>query len=433
MRIAFVSQPVDGVLPPRQSSVGIWTWEVARRLAGRDEVTVYARRDDALGQAVTRDGVTVRPVPLTADYRLMGYMKRLRLARRRRPWFASALCHAGYALRVAWAARADAADVIHVHNYSQFVPVLRALNPRASIVLHMHCEWLTQVPRDLVERRLAQADLVLGCSGYVAERIRRAYPEVAGRCRALPNGVDVHRFEAGLPKRHPKGPQVLYVGRVSPEKGIHVLLEAFAIVAARCVGARLDIVGPHDATPPELIAALSDDPRVQGLAAISAQSYRAHLERELARLAGRVRFVGHVPHADLASLYQAADVVVNPSLSEAFGMSLVEAMAVGVPVVATRVGGMVDIVDGGRAGLLVEPADAPGLAQAIVHLLEHDGLRRVLGATGRERARRLYSWETVAAAALEQYRRLAGAGSRTTRSRAGMAATPIAESLHGRG
>jgi glycosyltransferase involved in cell wall biosynthesis len=83
---------------------------------------------------------------------------------------------------------------------------------------------------------------------------------------------------------------------------------------------------------------------------------------------------------------------VNPSLSEAFGMSLIEAMIYGLPVIASRVGGMTEIVDHEVTGLLVEPADPVALAQAICEVLANRHLQRAMGAAGRDRALERYSW-----------------------------------------
>jgi glycosyltransferase involved in cell wall biosynthesis len=126
------------------------------------------------------------------------------------------------------------------------------------------------------------------------------------------------------------------------------------------------------------------------------------------RTAPRVFFTGHVDHEDVVEYYRQAAVVVNPSLSEAFGMSLVEAMVAGIPVIAARVGGMVEIVKEGETGLLVEPGDTGSLARAICYLLEHDDVRSRMGEAARRRARALFSWDRVAARLVETYEELCG-------------------------
>jgi glycosyltransferase involved in cell wall biosynthesis len=100
---------------------------------------------------------------------------------------------------------------------------------------------------------------------------------------------------------------------------------------------------------------------------------------------------------------QRGDILVNPSYSESFGMSLVEAMACSRPVVATRVGGMKSIVDDGRTGLIVDRGDVAGLAAAIVRLVGDDDLRATMGRNGRKRVEELFSWDVIAASARDLY------------------------------
>ncbi|MBI2951818.1 glycosyltransferase family 4 protein [bacterium] len=411
MKIAFVSQPLDRIIPPFQSSIGIWTHEVARRLARFCGVTVYTRGDRAQRDAEWDGGIRHRCVSVRPDDRLLRLLRRLSgLYGSRRPLFASGLYYLGYILRVANDLRDRPCDVVHVQNFSQFVPVIRAFNPDARIVLHMHCEWLTQLDRRMIERRLRQADLVVGCSDYITRKIRQRFPRFADRCQTVCNGVDVDRFSGK--NGHPRGGdarRLLFVGRISPEKGVHVLLDAFQKVVARCPQARLEVVGPQGAAPIEFIVGLADDPRVSGLASFYRGDYFSLLQSRLSSDAmGRVSFKGQVAHSRLSDHYRNADVLINPSLSEAFGMSLVEAMATGIPAVATRVGGVPEVVEDGKTGLLVEPGDASALAGAILRLLDDEGLRRSMGEAARRRAVERYSWEAVADRLWRHYKTICG-------------------------
>jgi 2-deoxystreptamine N-acetyl-D-glucosaminyltransferase/2-deoxystreptamine glucosyltransferase len=167
--------------------------------------------------------------------------------------------------------------------------------------------------------------------------------------KVIPGGVDLpdgDRHEA-LP------PEVLYAGRLSPEKGVLELAEAAA-------GMKLVVAG--------------DGP-----------------------LRGRVpHALGFVPREELFSLYRRAAVVVCPSRREGFGVVCLEAMAHGVPVVASAVGGLLDLVVDGETGLLVPPGDVEALRRALERLLADPALRRRLGEAGRARARSEFSWEAAA-------------------------------------
>jgi glycosyltransferase involved in cell wall biosynthesis len=352
-------------------------------------------------------------VSVAPDHRLHGLLKRFPGFRNvKRPLFASNLNYLGYALRVANDLRKQQRDIIHLHNYSQFVPVIRLFNPKVKIVLHMHCEWLTQLDRSMIEARLSEVDLIVGCSEYITEKIRSGFPRFASRCQTIYNGVDVNHFVGRgdhVTTKSDGGRRLLFVGGVSPEKGLHVLLDAFQKVVERYPQVQLEIVGWKRQLPLEFLVALSDEDKVCDLASFydgrSRSSYFSHLQRRLASedLASHVTFTGSVPHSHVINHYRDADVYVQPSFSEAFPLPPVEAMATGLPVVATRVGGIPEAVIDGKTGLLVESGDAAALAEAIVCLLSNEDLRRSMGEAARRRAVELFSWERIAEDLLRQY------------------------------
>lgn len=411
MKVALVNQPIGRFTLPPDSSIMIGLHEVGRRVARSADVLVYARRGGSQPAVERVDGLEIRRLP---ELREMPGLRRLaRLFERRAARAAQAYAapwHAlDYALAVALEARARRCDVIHVPNYSQFLPVLRAFNPAARLVLHMHCEWLTQSPRAVIAPRLRHADRIVGVSAYLTDTIRARFPEYADRCRTVPNGVDVQAFGTDAARPAPDGGRrVLFVGRVSPEKGVHDLLAAFREVAAQDAGLQLDIVGARRPLSLEFLLSLSAEAAVADLARFydgrTAANYDDYLQGVLAEagLQQRVHFWGVVPYPRMVAAYQQAAVLVNPSYSESFGMSLIEAMASGVPVVATRVGGMPEIVDGSGAGRLVERGNAPALAEAVRGVLADEAGRRRMGQAGRQHARARYGWDRVA----EDWRRL---------------------------
>jgi glycosyltransferase involved in cell wall biosynthesis len=157
-------------------------------------------------------------------------------------------------------------------------------------------------------------------------------------------------------------PEVLYAGRLSPEKGVLELVEA-----AR--GMKLVVAG--------------DGP----------------LRRQVPGA------LGFVPPNELDRLYARAAVVACPSRREGFGMACLEAMAHGVPVVATGVGGLLDLVADGETGLVVPPGDVRALRAALERLLVDPELRRRMGGAARRRARERFSWERFGELTLEAYER----------------------------
>jgi glycosyltransferase involved in cell wall biosynthesis len=201
--------------------------------------------------------------------------------------------------------------------------------------------------------------------------------------------------------------RLLFVGRLSPEKGVHVLLDAFKNVVRSYPQARLVLVGPEGSADIDFIVNISADEQVRRLAAFYGQDYLSQLKRNLPpEVIDRITFTGFVPHDRLGGYYHDADILINPSLSESFGRSLIEAMAGSIPVIASRAGGMPEIVEDGITGLLVEPNDSALLAKAILRLIGDREMRTRMGQAGRQRAVERYSWGRVAATLMENYQRI---------------------------
>lgn len=416
----MVSQPWDSVIPATHSgSISIITYQLARRLARSAEVIVYAREDAHLPKAYYDDGVLYRRVSTDIGVWLLRFLERLSWLRHpKRPIFSSVLYHPGYILQIANDLRRRKCDIIHIHQFSQYVPIIRAFNPDSRIVLHMNCEWLSRLDPPMIERRLRQADLIVGCSDYITERIRRAFPQFADRCQTIYNGVDVDCFnkrfgDAAATRNGNK--RLLYTGRISPEKGLHTLLDAFRLVLERYPQVELEIAGPEAVPAKELVLGVTDEEDASRLTPFFRGSYLSHLKSKLTPdMVTKVSFTGNIPHSQLVSHYRNADILILPSsIDEPFGIPLVEAMACHMPVIATRGGGMSEIVEEGKTGFLVERGDTDGLAAAIFRLLEREDMQRSMGEAGRQRAVGIFSWDRITEDLLAQYRRLEASRTRT--------------------
>jgi glycosyltransferase involved in cell wall biosynthesis len=123
-------------------------------------------------------------------------------------------------------------------------------------------------------------------------------------------------------------------------------------------------------------------------------------------LTNRLRFLGSLPHGDLVARYQSASLVVNPSFSESFGISIVEGMASAVPVIGTRIGGMQETIVDGETGLLVDADRPDDLALAMARILESPAESRRMGLRGRERVVQTFSWAARARRLLDVYRKV---------------------------
>lgn len=187
----------------------------------------------------------------------------------------------------------------------------------------------------------------------------------------IPNGVDTTRFFPAGQAREAGPVRLLFVGRVVRQKGLDVLLDALATLPPG-LDYTLTIVGDGPIRP-----ALAEQAARLGLTA-------------------RVRFSGWVSREAMPEIMRTADVFVFPSRDEGMPNAVLEAMASGVPVVATRISGNEELVADGETGFLVPTDDAPALAAVLGRLLGDRELCRQLGAAGRERAQRDYSWRSVA-------------------------------------
>ena len=393
MKIAFVTQPGHKVLPAA-GSLELWTEEIARRLAGRHEVTVYA--SGQADETVEADGVVYALLSHSRGaLAFRGVRFLFRALPRDRAYFSSAMHPFVYWARVGRALRRSQPDIVHVFNYSQAVPILRRFSPSTRFVLHMQCEWLSQLNRSMIARRLRHTDLILACSDHIRSLVVDRFPEHADRCRTIYNGVDV-RSLAGRERDQPKPLTLLNVGRVSPEKGLHVLVDAFNDLVRDYPELELVSVGDDAVVPFQMAVALYDDPLIQALARFYEADYGELLRERLSEQAARrVTFVGRVEHDETEAFYRDADIFVYPSLFESFAIPPVEAMAAGIPVVASRVGGMTETIVHEETGLLVEREDATALAAALRRLIEDPGLRESFGESGRERAAH-FSWPRIA-------------------------------------
>jgi glycosyltransferase involved in cell wall biosynthesis len=275
----------------------------------------------------------------------------------------------------------------------------------------MHCNWLVELDQATIEERLQCADLIIGPSEHVSERIRARFPQVAGRCRTLFNGVDLGLFSPRTDQARPDvAPRIVYVGRISPEKGVHVLMDAFERVLRTLPDAHLDLYGAISQLRYNFCAGLSDEPQVRalkryyrggplnklGMARARARYMIEMQQRHPAVVGRKAIFHGSEPHPALADAYRNAAVVVFPSVCyEGFGMAIAEAMASEVPVVAARAGGITDLVERVGAGVLVDRDDADGMAAAILHLLNDPDRRRDMAARGRQFAIRELAWDQL--------------------------------------
>jgi glycosyltransferase involved in cell wall biosynthesis len=339
-------------------------------------VTVIANSRDAAGE-VTRGAVRVLNVRLPSVH---WYCSRLPLVG---DTLALPLRQLEWSRTFAAAARGLAdKDPLDVLETSELGALFLARRPVAPLVIRLHgsdyvfrkysgqplhrgARWSHRLEQ-VVWRRASE---VTSPSRFQAREAAAEMHWQPGRVRVIPNPISPEVLAEALregadPGAAPPSPVVLYTGRLAIVKGTVPLLQAIPLVHGACPEARFVLAGPWQ---------MADGPEGWGLR----ESTGADRER--------VAWLGHVPWQKLVEWYRRATIFVMPSYYETFGISCLEAMAFGLPVVATRAGGLPEVVEDGVTGLLVPPGDAPALAAAIRRLLGDPDLRRRLGQGGRER------------------------------------------------
>lgn len=276
-------------------------------------------------------------------------------------------------------------DIIHVHEpLVPSVSMHAVLQANAPVVATFH----SNVERERVGSlwfRLA-VPMVRPVWNRLARRV--AVSEAArhsvtsrmgeGDLLIVPNGVDVARFAGALPAELPAGRHLLFVGRLEERKGFRVAVEAFSQLAVTYGDLRLLVIG--DGSERDAVDDLPPGVRV------------------------RVDMLGRVGDDRLASYLKAADLYIGPATGgESFGIVLAEAMAAGLPIVASDIDGYRDVARDGLEALLVPPGDAEALVAAVREVLDDPRLAKSLGDGGARRAAE-FDWDVVTARLVEVYR-----------------------------
>lgn len=395
MRIAMVSEHANPLAVVGTTDAGgqnVHVEALARELARQGhEVVVHTRRDRP-GPRLVRlcDGVVVDHVPAGPARHvprddLLGFMAE----------FGTELARTWYA---------DPPDVVHAHFWMSGlaalagardldVPVVQTFHALGAVKRRHQGADDTSPPQRLrLEAGVAKAAdrIVATCSDEVYELVATGVdPRTVD---VVPCGVDLAHFTRSGPswprtadERGATLHRLVTVGRLVPRKGVETIIAALAEVP----DAELLVAGGPSAD------LLDDDPDASRLRRVA----RSH------GVENRVQLLGRVLREDLPALLRSADVAVTMPWYEPFGITPLEAMACGVPVVASAVGGLTDTVLDGRTGMLVPPKRPDELAAALRGLLREDARRRRMAQAAHRRAHRGYAWSHVAARTAQVYER----------------------------
>lgn len=301
--------------------------------------------------------------------------------------------------------RSEPADLIHAHNRFFFSSLVAAGLSRllhVPLVTTLHLGSLDHLParcrlpvlayeRTLGRAIIGQSQRLIAVSKAVAAYATTRLGARPERLRIAPNGVDARKFRPRPGNTETEGLRVAFVGRLIQNKGPQYLLEAAPALLVSHPRAAVDFIGDGP-----LLADLQRRARELGVAA-------------------NVRFLG--ARDDVHELLPDYDVFVRPSLMEGMPLTVLEAMACALPVVATPVGGTAEVVRQGETGLLVPAANVGALGMALQRLAADPALRRRLGRNGRRLVEAEHSWDRVVEANIEVYEEVVG-GRRPVAARA---------------
>jgi glycosyltransferase involved in cell wall biosynthesis len=388
--------------------VGTFVQTLARALVGRGHaVTVVALKSD--GQPFSANDAGVRVIRVRQDS-IHWYVSKLPVVG---PWLALTVRELERAWRV-WQVvkkfhREEPFDVLELTEQAGFFIAMRM--GKVALVARLHGERYTIV------RHTPELPLTIGIrmsravQRIALRRVRRLVSpskahanEIATELglghppiQVIPNAVKIQAFQPGIPSRrssiqhqteelHDSPNQlVLYTGRLEACKGIVVLLKAAAIVLKDDSAVQFVLAGAYHPT--------------------LSKRHLSHVIQDLG-LGGAVHLLGHVAREELVAWYRRATLCVLPSYYETFGIAVLEPMLFGVPVVATRVGALPELVEDGVTGVLVPPGDSNLLAESIVRVLGNKDLQKKMGAAGKKRAYRWYSNEGAVSLTVAMYENL---------------------------
>lgn len=285
----------------------------------------------------------------------------------------------------------EAFDVLHLHepltpSLTWWALLQARTLPRAVTIGTFHAyherpHWLYAHSRPIFGKFFRRLDSLIAVSGAAYDFAYRLFP---GDYRIIPNGVDLSRFgrDRQLGEDDPnRPPTILFVGRLDKRKGFQTLLEAYFRLKPDYPRLHLQVVGPF------------------GL-----REYTPYQKEAEARHVTGIEFVGYVSPERLPAFYHQADIFCAPSLGcESFGIVLLEAMAAGLPVVASNIAGYRTVLSDGQEGRLIPPGQPECLAEVLRQLLNQPQQRQEMGQQGRLKAS-LYSWDHIVDQILELYR-----------------------------
>ena len=361
LRILVIAPEQLPVPPIKGGSVESCIYNIFRRMAQTDKVVLISRSHSRLSH-VSKHGENMQIIRIPSG-RQSDY---IRAALRR--------------------VKGQRFDVIQIENRPTFVPIVRRTFPRTPVVLSLHSlTFMSYLPRNRAQQILRQVNGVTSVVSFVTQTMKNRYPKYADKFRTAILGCDTNKFRPRSLKFKQKlrkkwgvsgSFNTLFVGRIVYKKGLHTLVRT--VGQLRKHHPRMRIVAVGASWP-----------------GVSRQTpYMRQVRQMSKRLGVPIRFTGYIPPARVHDMYHLGDVFVNPTqYREGFATVNSEAMASGIPVIASNRGGIREVVKHGQSGLLVDAYGSPtAFANAIARVKASPALARRLAQEGRKRIVSQFSW-----------------------------------------
>lgn len=381
MRVAIISPEVFPIPPSKGGAVENWLYTVAK-LNREIPFCVFSVADGALLRSEQDDNIR--------HFRYKrSLLSNILLATYKLPFKRSSsfLYWCFYAFWCGRSCKREQAEIIHVFNRWQFIPIIRRLNPNARIILHIHQLSALNMNEKQSSKLRGMIDVYITCSRFMVQKIHEKTGDDVSKISLVANGANLDKFSpvdeqarTSLRSRYGFADEkiILYAGRLVENKGAHIVVEAFNSLNTSNV--KLLIVGGNT---------YSDSTKTD---------YIKKLEKMASNKNKDIKFYGYVDQDELADLYKISNIFVLPSIvEEALSMSLVEAMASGLAVVGSNRGGISDLVEDGKGGFLIDEHDNVNTwAQRIKELLDDPALCQEFGSNARKMIENNFTWDKIA-------------------------------------
>ena len=394
--------------------IATYHWELAHGLVKLgNQVDVISMSGKRIGSRVIAEGLRCHRVPACFSRRripraVCGRLRRFPIVRRQTLVLDSLLWSLGAALalrRLTGDVNIDVVECPEILAEGLLVKTLTDLPLLVKLHTPFELQWTlngfaptgdTRRVSALEQRTLRRADCVTSCSAALADLLQSSWQDMP-QVEVVPNPVD-HRYFKPRPNVGSRKALVVgYFGRLEQRKGVDVLFKAFQSVAERISNVQLWLVGADTVIP---------DDKVQ-------RSWGEKIRQDavVSGMENQVRLVGKVNRAELPALYCQCDVCVIPSKQfENFPYTCLEAMACGIPVIASACGGIPEMVENGVSGILVKPGDADALSEAMVDLLLSVDKRTSVARKARRRIEENFTRQRVSSMTIEHYSNIIARG-----------------------